>query len=514
MKKILSILAIFGVLSSCSNLLEEESFSELTVDSFLNNYTEANQAVIGVYSALTARYYYKQGFLLVAGYPGDDSYHHVATFATPFYNGSLNSNNEYIENLWAQVFVLHGKANFAVSALEGTDRITDEERQLLLARVRFVRALNLYNAVRLWGDIPLVREYDVNDENLYPARSPKAEVYTFIEEDLMFAANNLPTVETDYGYPTEGAALGLLAKVHMSQEEWIEADSVLDDFFNISTYSLLPNYSDVFNINNENINNSEEIFAIQFANDDQEIDFSAKGSMMADFFLPNNIAPLYVNLKTRGQMIVQHASYDRYTTGDYVTDTRNEIFLTSYPNINNPNATVRRYPEHANVATFGPGCRKYQDPGNSDDRNFGNNLYILRYADILLMKAEVENELNGPTTIAYNAFNEVRSRSNATLLSGITDKDEFRDAISNERGIEFFGEFQRWFDLTRMKKPNGDSYYKFIKEDVAANPKWNSARPHHNWAVGYFSKYELMPIPGSEIRNNPNINVENQNQGY
>ncbi|MFV0565739.1 MAG: RagB/SusD family nutrient uptake outer membrane protein [Flavobacteriaceae bacterium] len=514
MKKIISILLVFATLASCSSILEEESFSELTPDSFLNNYAEANQAVIGVYAMLTEQYYYKQGFLVVTGYSGDEFYHHVATFATPFYDGTLASDNDYVEPLWDNIAVLRDRANYAISILEETDKITDDEKQLLIARVKFIRALNYYNAVRLWGDIPLLKEYSLEEDDLYPVRTPKFDVYTFIEDDLLEAAHYLPVTETEYGFPTKGAALGLLAKVHMSQDEWIEANSILNDFFDISTYSLLPNYQDVFNISNEN--NAEEIFAIQFTYDSNNTDFAARGSMMADYFLPNNIAPIYVNLKTRGQMITQHASYDRYVSNDYVTDTRNQIFLTSYPNINNPNATVKRYPDNPNTRTFGPGCNKYQDPGNSNDRNFNNNLYILRYADILLMKAEIENEINnGPTTAAYNAFNEVRLRSNETELETGLSQDEFRDAISDERGIEFFGEFQRWFDLTRMKKSNGDSYYKFLKEKVITDGKFNAANgPHNNWAAGYFSKYELMPIPAAEIRNNPNISVSNQNPGY
>ncbi|MFV0346686.1 MAG: RagB/SusD family nutrient uptake outer membrane protein [Bacteroidales bacterium] len=510
MKKIIAFIALIVTLASCSDLLEEKSFSSLTVESFFNNYDEANQTVIGAYSLLTATQYYKRGLLNIVGFTSDDSYHNGALF-TVFDDGDLDSNNSLVENLWDVIFNLNGRTNFTVFAMEQTDKLSEEEKTLLLGRVRFLRALNLYNAVRLWGDIPLIKEYSASDENTYPARSPKADVYAFIEEDLMYCVSTLPVIETEYGFPTKGAAFGLLGKVYMSQEKWTDANSAIDSVIGLGMYDILDNYMDVFDVNNEN--NVEELFSIQFKNDDAYAGENSLGSLLPFWFIPKlaDLGMVGDPNQTAGQMRVEHATYDRYSTGDYTNDGRNQIFITSYPNLNT-GKTIKRYPENTTAAAQGPACGKYQDPTNSNERNYNNNLYILRYADILLMKAEVENELHGATGIAYEYFNKVRLRSNTIELTPGLSKEGFRDAIADERGLEFFGEFQRWFDQTRMKR-NGESYYKYTKEKVVSEGKFTHPA-QARWALAYYPKYELMPIPGKEIANNPNINIDNQNPNY
>ncbi|WP_346238382.1 RagB/SusD family nutrient uptake outer membrane protein [Niabella insulamsoli] len=508
LKKIFIFILVFSSLS-CKKILEEKAFSSLTVSSFFNNYKEANQAVIGVYSQLPTPSYYKRNFTNVIGFLSDDAYNPGAAF-TAFDDGTLEPTNNLVDGLWNSIFSLNGKAIFTISALENAEVLEAADKQLMLARVRFVRALNLYNAVRLWGDIPLVKEYSVQEENLYPARTPKSEVYAFIEEDLKYAMDILPADEDEYGFPTKGAAMSLLAKIYLSQEKWAEANTTLDQVIGMNKYALLDNYMDVFDVKNEN--NAEDIFSIQFKKDQQEAAENSAGSLLPFWFLPafNGLGLAGNPDHPKGQMRVEHATYDRYTTGDYTTDERNEIFITSYPNSNNGNV-VRRYPENKAAAAQGPACIKYQDPTNDQDRNYDNNLYILRYADVLLMKAEAENEVKGPNSTAYNAFNLVRQRSNAKPLATGLSKDAFRDAVSMERGLEFYGEFQSWFDQTRMKR-SGDSYYKYYKTKVQSEGKFTHPS-EARWAV-YYPKLELMPIPSSELAINPNITVANQNPGY
>ncbi|WP_443938506.1 RagB/SusD family nutrient uptake outer membrane protein [Pedobacter sp. MW01-1-1] len=509
MLKKISFLLLSVVVLSCSKTLEEKPYSSLTVDSFFNNYNEANQAVIGVYSLLPNTNYYKRAFTNVIGFTSDDSYHTGAAF-TAFDNGSLEPTNALVASLWNTVFSLHGKANFTVAALNNTEKLSANDKNTMLARVRFARALNLYNAVRIWGDIPLVKEYSVSEENMYPARAPKAQVYAFIEEDLKFAASILPQTVTEYGFPTKGAALGLLGKVYLSEEKWADANTTLDQVIGLKIYSLLPVYTDVFDITKEN--NAEELFSIQFKKDLQESAENSGGSLLPFWFLPVNSTLGYTadGSQTPGQMRVEHATYDRFTTGDYAGTDSRKLFITSYT-LSTTGALSRRYPLITTVAALGPAYSKYRDPSNNLERNYDNNLYILRYADILLMKAEAENELNGPTTAAYAAFNLVRSRSNTKALATGLTKDTFRDAVSRERGIEFFGEFQSWFDQTRMKR-NGISYYRYYKELIVSTGKFKNGT-EVNYAA-YYPKLELMPIPASEIAINKNITAANQNPGY
>ena len=130
---------------------------------------------------------------------------------------------------------------------------------------------------------------------------------------------------------------------------------------------------------------------------------------------------------------------------------------------------------------------KYQDPQATNVSDGGNNYYILRYADVLLMYAEAENELNGPTALAYDAFNQIRRRgfgyplevpSPADLTAGLS-KEQFLDSLMVERRREFAFEGQRRFDLLRWGK---------LKEAVTAQDP----------SILVLDKHLLFPIPEQE----------------
>jgi hypothetical protein len=132
-----------------------------------------------------------------------------------------------------------------------------------------------------------------------------------------------------------------------------------------------------------------------------------------------------------------------------------------------------------------------------------NNAYI-RYAEIFLILAEAENELNGPTSAAYDALNRIRRRAyrqspdtpSAYDYAGL-GKESFREKLQAERWIEFVLEGQRWFDLVRWRK-----LIQTIKAETAATDA-----KHQNVAA----KHYLYPIPQKQLDLNPNLK---QNWGY
>jgi hypothetical protein len=134
---------------------------------------------------------------------------------------------------------------------------------------------------------------------------------------------------------------------------------------------------------------------------------------------------------------------------------------------------------------------KYVDPDKASADGQGNNFIVYRYADLLLIKAEAENEANGPTTAAYAEINKVRSRANLPNLASNLSKDEFREAVWNERNLELAMEEIRWYDLKRAGR----------LESVlsATGATWND-------------KYLLFPIPQQEI--DASNGLITQNPGY
>jgi hypothetical protein len=158
---------------------------------------------------------------------------------------------------------------------------------------------------------------------------------------------------------------------------------------------------------------------------------------------------------------------------------------------------------------------------------------VIRYAEVLLIRAEAENEINGPSPAALAAFNQLRARARgangtprtapASLTATGLTKEAFRRRIFEERGLELVGEGQRWFDLVRMRAPNGKTMYEFLyTTELAPVPVglpvfntttrlWTGGRIAPNTKVPFDPKYLLFPVPTTELGVNPNIT---QNPGY
>jgi len=241
------------------------------------------------------------------------------------------------------------------------------------------------------------------------------------------------------------------------------------------------------------------------------------------------------------------ADYDR--TGDYdsvingikVIDYRNEgaFFQKGY------NVTQKKYyavypnlpaADEGNITT--PLISKYIDPNGKDGRNNGNDFFVIRFAEIYLIKAEAENELNGPTATALEAFNKVRARARnangtqravpADIVPGLS-RDAFRMKIFDDRGLELVGEGQRWFDLVRMRSPLSPAQTMFEYQFKEVLSKYPQKMPTYNTTTKKYSnefavnapqmsieipKNLLYPLPADEITQNPNIGTANQNPGW
>lgn len=505
------ILVLLVSLISCEDFLTEKPVDRFTDESYFVDVSSARGATVGVYSFLTTAAYYKRAMFVITEFPSDHFYRSNAY--KRFDQGTILPSENWVKWLWDMAFQMNGKANHAIENIQKMEGISEEDRSLYLAYLRYIRAFNMFNAVRIWGDVPLVKSVPIEEAGLYNGRTPKSEVHQYILDELTACINDLPLKSeqpaNDYGFPTKGVAQGLLAKVYLTIEDWNNAIQYCDDVINSGEYSLLANYYSLFDVNNEN--NNEEIWSIMFTRDATGASWGAIGSDAVTLFIPDNLDlnALADPKWGTGLFQVEQWAYDRYTTGNYENDTRsNTLFSTLFTNWNgNP---VKRYPVRENGQ--GPAFLKYKDTQQLDYRNAENNLYILRYADILLMKAEALNETSqNADALAY--FNMVRQRSNEIPLESGLSKQDFRYALFEERGLEFMGETQRWFDMIRMKRDDGTFYYDYIKQKAIDDAIYTHAA-QNVWALSYNPKMKLMPIPFSEINSNPEMGPEDQNPGY
>lgn len=348
------------------------------------------------------------------------------------------------------------------------------------AEAQFLRALMYFNLVRIFGDVPLVKDIINNPQEGYKyGRETTAKVYEQIIEDLKAAEQNLLYEYTtaDIGRATKGAAMSLLGKVYLTQKNWSLAAQKLKEVIDAAAqtkYQLITSYANLYGVANEN--NRESIFEVQFRKG-----ASSEGSPYTNQFAPIGSGTAVVSIgNPLGQNIPTANMNNAYETGDLrkAASMRNSYVLSG--------ATVN----HNYIIKYAgvPAANLDSD----------NNWIVLRYADVLLMYAEALNEqgyvANGP---AFTYLNQIRTRAglaaktstNANTALQVADQAAFRLAVEQERRVELAFEGHRWFDLVRTGR-------------AVTLLGASGMQPHH----------VLFPIPQTQIDINPSL--ISQNQGY
>ncbi len=358
----------------------------------------------------------------------------------------------------------------------------------VLGEAKFLRGLYYFILVRYFGDVPLIlTPQSPGSSDLFPKRTPKAQIYTQVIQDLTEAMNQLPSASTytgaDIGRASKGAATGLLAKVLLTLEMYQKAAD-LCGLVSKMGYALNADYTDNFNPLKKNT--VESLFEVQYSGATTYGFFNDlnQASWASTFTGPRNqtgfVAGAY------GWDLPTQEFVNSYETGDKRKD--QTVLYPGCPSFNGNNY-------NASYSLTGFNLRKFLVPitispaSNTNPEDFP----VLRYADILLMQAEALNEL-GQTSVAETSLNLVRNRSGLPNIAQGLSKDDFRIALLHERRMELAFEGQRWFDLVRVN--NGQYGLDFL---------------HSIGKVNAVSKNLLLPIPQQETDANPNLT---QNPGY
>lgn len=449
--------------------------------SIVNGVTAAYSSLQDVYGKSGTN----RGLWVFSEVPSDNSYTVVSgERLNEFDTFSLVSDNPRLQNQWQYSYQAIARCNIILSRGDGV-KLTTATRNRLYAEVRFIRALTYFNMVRVWGDIPLVTTEitSIADAYVY-GRKPAADVYKQIEDDLTFAAANLPATQTaaNLGRATKGAAQGLLGKVLLTEKKYSDAAVQLKAVIDANSYALQATYANIFLTSNEM--NSEILFAVRYSKGGFGV-----GSGFVNFFLPSPLstalaASVNGGVGTGQQFNTVDADLVAAFTASGTTDVR---AAASYGNTAAPYFT-----------------KKYNDtPTTAYDGE--NDWIVLRYADVLLMYAEAINENSGPDALSLNAVNQVIRRSrglpvataNATVdLPAATTQAALRTRLETERRLELNFEGHRWFDLVRTGRAIDVMNAYFTK---AASATRIDA---HNL---------IFPLPLQEIQTNP---ILTQNPGY
>lgn len=471
--------------SSCQNdFLDEDPQSFLSPTNFYKTDADAYAALVSVYNGL--RPIYSQDMTFVGDLAGEQTNPGTGsnTDRTDIDNFTVQSSNLVLTGNWNNNYVVINRANTVLERIPGIDMPAANKEQYI-AEARFLRALAYFNLVREFGGVPLRLTETTELEGLDVARSSVDEVYAVIIDDLKLAEAKLLPVQptTGVGRATKGAASSLLAYVYLTKKDWTNAAAKAQEVINNKGtygYGLFPTPADVWKIANEN--KVEHIFSIQFQSGPE-----GYGSAYSQFYLSrtanviqnNNVSGFAINLVE-----------DKFWRSFDPADTRRDASILS--SFTDPKTS--KYYEYPTKGLAELSIFKYFDPQCYARSNNNNNYPILRYADVLLIKAEALNELNGPTTDAYDAINAIRKRAGAgmTELSGLT-KEQFRAAVLQERSWEFCFESKRYFDLIRTEQLIP------IMTAAGKNPQ---------------QKNLLFPIPQREIDINKKLEPSDQNPGY
>lgn len=422
---------------------------------------------------------------------------------------NLNPSNPSLNQLWSQTYQTINEANIIISNLE-TGNTGLSNRESALGEAYFLRAVTYFDLVRMFGGVPL-RTEPTQVETLNLPRESAEAVYAQIVADLETARDLLPAVNPGRQLPS--AATAYLAKLYLTRATTENDASYLSlakeaalAVVNSGDYALVPTYAELFQRGNENT--TESIFELQYG-------FTG-GVRVADFsriYTPRGSIWSRPNVPTFGRVRPNKETFDKHVA-EYPDDPRiDAIFLYGSYERNGSTRTI--YPTRTRGNDGFPAMRKYFDE-NYNGTTTESNMILLRYADVLLMLAEIENELNGPAD-AYQYVNQVLTRARnlgggAGAMSPANweamNQDEFRSRIRRERLFELLGEGHAWFDTRRFG-------YDYLLNTIIIPHNTNE-----NFDNGKDFEYVddpknlLLPLPQSELGGNSRIGITDQNPGY
>ncbi|MBC7390084.1 MAG: RagB/SusD family nutrient uptake outer membrane protein [Opitutaceae bacterium] len=524
--------AILITTVSCKKFLKEKPEGFIRTDEFYNTESDALNALSATYYLLnaggnTVQTPYNTLFNTGLNFMCDDEFPGPGATNPDVRSMAVllhNSTNLRVYELWQQHYAAVRKANLVLEKVPSIAMNVDLKNRIL-AEAKFLRALYYFNLVRLFGDIPLVLEpqYGISSTDYVVDETPSVKVYEQIERDLREASRVLPVTyaSPNVGRATKGAALALLSKVYLTkashplnltsfyQDAVATADSII---LNIGKYGydLQPNYANVFLPQFKN--NSEHIFSAQFKSATGTT-YQTQGNFQNSRSIKTSV-PGISGLYADQVWFYNQADPSKPDGVDHffsvfklykpIDKRRDVTFVTGYLAANPNTGKKQIYGALNNPQIKGsnldsvPYFNKTWDPSSTAiTSESAANVAIIRYAELLLIQAEAENELNGPSAKAYNSLNKVRGRAGLPDLGQGLSQSQFRDSLYLDRRLELVFEYHRWFDLVRQKDASGANI--FVKT-LQAVGKINAQEIHR-----------LHPIPQNEIQLNPKLT---QNPGY
>jgi hypothetical protein len=411
------------------------------------------------------------------------------------------STNAYANATWQHSYEGITRCNIIIESLKKATTVSDSARKSIDGQAKFLRALNYFKLVQLYGGLPLFLKVIEKADDAFIARTGVDSVYGQIIADAQDAINELapPAKFPQSGIATKGAATMLLADVYATQKRWTDAEALLNTLPAMG-YALFPNYADAFLPANKN--GVESIFEMQF------LGGTSTGTTP-------NVITLHFIPRSKNTQLLTGIAIDNTGSGGWNTPS-SDLIASYEPKDKRLDASIGiiegaydgsyyfTYSAAKSILNYTPAAGKTGIPyikkyvhsplpattGSSDD------FPVYRYSEALLLLAQVLNE-EGNSSAALTPLNKVRARAGLDPLT-TTDQGQLRDSILHERRVELAFENHRWEDLLRSGKALDiiNAFGIKIRQQISYLPPDSHVVTDHNL---------LFPIPQDNIDLNPKL---------
>lgn len=513
------LFVVFLTLNFSCTKLDPKPYSVVTPDVFWNDPVQAANGVAPVYDALNG--FANGENMRLANVSGGQLIdpNRWQTYLDKMWKHTWDQSDGSINQMWNTFYKGVTSSNFIMSQLAGLNP-RPPAFDKLTAQLKVMRAFFLYHTMDNFGNIPLDTMYNADPATI--KTNTRQEAFNFIEKELVANAPLLDNKsDSNYGRANQQVAYTLLAQLYMNAQvytgtpRWADAIAACDKVINSGLYSLSTNYFDNFSFDNDGHKNENILVApkdrirnnfpgmMETLNGDGGKAVGITGSPWNGFCATADIYNKYdASDKRIRQWLVgvqrdangTRTIDDNYNPGAVLKT--NQGVPVSY-SLNVVSFDAGKYANNDSFQFAGARNVKYypQQGGLCSGADMGNDLVMMRYADVLLMKVEAELRLNG-SVASIALFNQVRERAYGDASHDIASPT--LNDIYDERTREFMWEGYSRRDGIRFEVASGTPYFSAPRSpEKLLDPADGHTR--------------IFPIPATQIASNPKLT---QNPGY
>ena len=511
----LSFLSLSLFPSCMEDYLDLFPEDKITAANFPENENDIKMLLNGVYRGLQEQEIYNQGlfgFGVTDGVTPNAYCWGSGEVLNKLGRGALSSSDEGIVTFrWKRCYEIISRANYLLESLEKVE-LSEEQKNIYSGEAHFLRGLAYSVLAETYGGVPLVLTSISSSEARELRRASLEETWRQAEDDYDVAIANLDVDAPEVGRATKGAALGMKMRACLYQGKYAEVLTLVDEIDALKKYKLFHSYERLFDPANEN--NEEVLFDIQY----MEGEYS-QGSYLDQYcgtgtgsftrgsrYVPSDdLVAAYETID--GSPVDPENPYENrdprlaFTVvlpGSYILGYQFPNYLYPGGAFNHPSNRLKHL-----------STRKYRIQNEADLPPAGQsyiNDIILRYADVLLSKAEAIVETGGNVSDAIAILNRIRTERDDVKIYELPlsmSREEAREKVRHERRIELALEGRYWADVKRWKI--GKDLYPMEIYDHEGR------LIETKFPGGYLEYYDLLPIPDSERSLNPDLE---QNLGW